>query len=60
MSTHDLALLFAVAGAAAVAALALEPLARAIGLPTPLAFLLGGLLLGRAVDRLARRRRART
>ena len=46
MSTHDLALLFAVAGAAAVAALALEPLARAIGLPTPLVFLLGGLLLG--------------
>jgi cell volume regulation protein A len=46
VSTHDLALLLAVAGAAAVAALALEPLARAVGLPTPLAFLLGGLVLG--------------
>ncbi len=46
MSTHELALLLAVVGGAAAAALALEPAARAIGVPTPLAFLLGGLALG--------------
>ena len=46
MSAHQLALLLAVAGAAAVAALALEPFARTLRVPTPLAFLLGGLLLG--------------
>ncbi len=46
MSAHDLALLCALAGAGAMAALALEPVARALGFPTPLAFLLGGLALG--------------
>jgi cell volume regulation protein A len=46
VSAHELALLLAVAGGAAAAALALEPVARALGVPTPLAFLLGGLLLG--------------
>jgi potassium/hydrogen antiporter len=46
MSAHELALLLAVAGGAAAAALALEPAARALGVPTPLAFLLGGLALG--------------
>ena len=46
MSIHELALLLAVAGGVAVAALALEPLARRLGVPTPLAFLLGGLALG--------------
>lgn len=50
MSAHELALLLAVAGGAAAAALALEPLARALGVPTPLAFLLGGLLLGELWD----------
>ncbi len=50
MSAHDLALLLAVAGGAAAAALALEPLARRLGVPTPLAFLLGGLLLGELWD----------
>jgi cell volume regulation protein A len=46
MSAHDLALLLAVAGGAVCVALALEPAARALGVPTPLAFLLGGLALG--------------
>ena len=46
MSAHELALLLAVAGGAAAAALALEPAARALRVPTPLAFLLGGLALG--------------
>ena len=46
MSAHELALLLAVAGGAACAALAIEPAARALGVPTPLAFLLGGLVLG--------------
>src|SRR4051795_10388043 len=46
MSAHQLALLLAVAGGAAPAALALEPLALGLGVPTPLAFLLGGLMLG--------------
>ncbi len=46
MSTHELALLLAVAGVAATAALALEPAARSLGIPTPLVFLLGGLGLG--------------
>ena len=50
MSAHELALLLAVAGGAAAAALALEPLARRLGVPTPLAFLLGGLLLGELWD----------
>ncbi len=50
MSAHELALLLAVAGAVAVAALALEPIARSLGVPTPLAFLLGGLLLGEVWD----------
>jgi potassium/hydrogen antiporter len=50
MSAHELALLLAVAGGAAVAALALEPLARALGIPTPLVFLLGGLVLGQLWD----------
>jgi potassium/hydrogen antiporter len=50
MSAHELALLLAVAGGAAAAALALEPLARALGIPTPLAFLLGGLALGQLWD----------
>ena len=50
MSAHELALLLAVAGGAAAAALALEPVARALGVPTPLAFLLGGLLLGELWD----------
>jgi cell volume regulation protein A len=50
VSAHELALLLAVAGGAAAAALALEPLARALGVPTPLAFLLGGLLLGELWD----------
>jgi cell volume regulation protein A len=50
VSAHDLALLLAVAGGAAAAALALEPLARRLGVPTPLAFLLGGLLLGELWD----------
>ena len=50
MSSHELALLLAVAGGAAAAALALEPVARALGVPTPLAFLLGGLLLGELWD----------
>src|SRR5664279_5941008 len=46
MSAYELALLLAVAGGAAAAALALEPAARALGVPTPLVFLLGGLALG--------------
>lgn len=46
MSEHALALLLTVAGGAAVAALALEPIARRLGVPTPLAFLVGGLLVG--------------
>jgi cell volume regulation protein A len=46
MGAHELALLLAVAGGAACAALAIEPVARALGVPTPLAFLLGGLVLG--------------
>jgi cell volume regulation protein A len=46
VSVHDLALLLAVAGGVAIAALAVEPLARRLGVPTPLAFLLGGLALG--------------
>ena len=50
MSAHELALLLAVAGGVAVAALALEPIARSLGVPTPLAFLLGGLLLGEVWD----------
>jgi cell volume regulation protein A len=50
VSAHDLALLLAVAGGAAVAALALEPLARRVGIPTPLVFLLGGLVLGQLWD----------
>ena len=50
MSAHELALLLAVAGGAAVAALALEPLARRLGVPTPLAFLLAGLALGQTWD----------
>ena len=50
MSAHELALLLAVAGGAAVAALALEPLARRLGIPTPLAFLLAGLALGQLWD----------
>ena len=50
MSAHELALLLAVAGGAAAAALALEPVARTLGVPTPLAFLLGGLLLGELWD----------
>jgi cell volume regulation protein A len=50
VSAHELALLLAVAGGAAAAALALEPVARALGVPTPLAFLLGGLLLGELWD----------
>ena len=50
MSAHELALLLAVGGGAAAAALALEPVARALGVPTPLAFLLGGLLLGELWD----------
>jgi len=50
VSAHELALLLAVAGGAAAAALALEPLARRLGVPTPLAFLLGGLLLGELWD----------
>ena len=50
MSAHELALLSALAGAAAAAALALEPAARALGFPTPLAFLLGGLALGELWD----------
>ena len=50
MSAHELALLLAVAGGAAVAALALEPLARRLGIPTPLAFLLAGLALGQMWD----------
>ena len=50
MSAHDLALLATLAGAAAAAALALEPFARALGFPTPLAFLLGGLMLGELWD----------
>ena len=56
MSAHELALLLAVAGGAAAAALALEPVARALGVPTPLAFLLGGLLLGEFWDGRTRRR----
>jgi cell volume regulation protein A len=50
VSAHELALLLAVAGGAAAAALALEPLARRLGVPTPLAFLLGGLALGQVWD----------
>jgi cell volume regulation protein A len=50
VSAHELALLLAVAGGAAVAALALEPLARRLGIPTPLAFLLAGLALGQLWD----------
>jgi cell volume regulation protein A len=50
MRAHELAVLLAVAGGAATAALALEPLARRLGVPTPLAFLLGGLLLGELSD----------
>jgi cell volume regulation protein A len=50
LSAHELALLLAVAGGAAAAALALEPLARVLGVPTPLAFLLGGLVLGELWD----------
>jgi cell volume regulation protein A len=46
VSAHELALLLAVAGGAVCAALAIEPAARALGVPTPLAFLLGGLALG--------------
>jgi potassium/hydrogen antiporter len=46
MSAHELALLLAVAGGAVCAALAIEPAARALHVPTPLVFLLGGLLLG--------------
>jgi potassium/hydrogen antiporter len=50
VSAHELALLLAVAGVAAAAALALEPLARTLRIPTPLAFLLGGLALGQLWD----------
>jgi cell volume regulation protein A len=50
MSAHQLALLLAVAGGAVCAALALEPAARALGVPTPLAFLLGGIALGELWD----------
>jgi potassium/hydrogen antiporter len=50
VTTHELALLLAVAGGAAAAALALEPAARALGVPTPFAFLLGGLALGQLWD----------
>ena len=50
MSAHELALLATLAGAGAAAALALEPFARALGFPTPLAFLLGGLALGELWD----------
>jgi PAS domain-containing protein len=50
VSAHELALLLAVSGGVAVAALALEPIARSLGVPTPLAFLLGGLLLGEVWD----------
>lgn len=49
-SAHDLALLATLAGVAAAAALALEPFARALAFPTPLAFLLGGLALGELWD----------
>jgi cell volume regulation protein A len=50
VSAHELALLLAVVGGAVAAALALEPVARRLGVPTPLAFLLGGLLLGELWD----------
>jgi cell volume regulation protein A len=50
VSAHELALLLAVVGGAVAAALALEPVARRLGIPTPLAFLLGGLLLGELWD----------
>src|SRR4051812_45463815 len=50
MTAHELALLLAVAGGAVCAALAIEPAARALGVPTPLAFLLGGLVLGELWD----------
>jgi cell volume regulation protein A len=50
VTAYELALLLAVAGGAAAAALALEPVARALGVPTPLAFLLGGLVLGELWD----------
>jgi cell volume regulation protein A len=50
VSAYELALLLAVAGGAATAALALEPAARALWVPTPLVFLLGGLLLGELWD----------
>jgi cell volume regulation protein A len=50
VSAHELALLLAVAGGAAAAALAREPRARSLGVPTPLAFLLGGLVLGELWD----------
>jgi cell volume regulation protein A len=46
VSPHDLALLLALGGVGILAALALEPLAPALGVPTPLAFLLAGLGLG--------------
>jgi cell volume regulation protein A len=50
VSAHELALLLAVAGGAVCAALAIEPAARALHIPTPLAFLLGGLALGELWD----------
>ncbi|HEY3615128.1 MAG TPA: cation:proton antiporter [Gaiellales bacterium] len=50
MTAHELALLLAVAGGAVCAALAIEPAARELGVPTPLAFLLGGLALGELWD----------
>jgi potassium/hydrogen antiporter len=50
VSAHELALLLAVAGGAVCAALAIEPAARALHVPTPLAFLLGGLALGEVWD----------
>jgi cell volume regulation protein A len=46
VSAHQLALLLAVVGAMGVAALAAERFAHALRVPTPLVFLLGGLLLG--------------
>ena len=46
MTAHELALLLAVAGGAVCVALAIEPAARARGVPTPLVFLLGGVALG--------------
>jgi cell volume regulation protein A len=50
VTAHELALLLAVAGGAVCAALAIEPAARELGVPTPLAFLLGGLALGELWD----------